>query len=101
MKKRNIKALVNKAVREGGYMDMIEKISLFGSYARGEETKKSDIDLLIEFTPRAPIGYFELYDIQEDLRKALGIRVDLLTPDAISPYLINQIVSEAKSIYEK
>ena len=36
MKKRDIKALVDKAIRNGQYADVIERISLFGSYARGE-----------------------------------------------------------------
>lgn len=101
MKKRNIKTLVNKAIRGSEYADMIERISLFGSYAQGKETKKSDIDLLMEFSPRAPIGYFELHAIQEALQKALNAKVDLVEPDGLSPYLKDAILSEAKLVYEK
>ncbi len=56
------------------------EIALFGSYARGEETPESDIDLLVRL--ERPIGFrfFELWDYLESL---LGVRVDLLTPNAL------------------
>lgn len=101
MKKRDIKALVNKAIRGSGYAEKIEKASLFGSYVRGEQTKKSDLDLLMEFDPKAHITLFDLVDIQEALEKALGIKVDLLTPDALSPYIKDNILNEAMLIYER
>lgn len=101
MKKRNIKALVNKAIREGGYMNMIEKISLFGSYARGEENEKSDIDLLVEFAPRSDIGLIGFIGIQEKFEEILGKKVDLVTSDGVSPHLRDDILSQAKPIYEK
>ncbi len=101
MKKRDIKTLVNKAVRESGYADVIEKASLFGSYIRGEETETSDLDLLVEFDPMARITLFDLVDIQEALEKALGIKVDLLTPGALSPYIKDNILSEARLVYER
>ena len=101
MKKRNIKALVNKTIRGSKYADLIEKISLFGSYMRGEEKKDSDIDLLIYFVPMAPIGFFELHHIQNALEEMLGAKVDLVERDGLSPYLKDIILSEAKPVYEK
>ena len=101
MKKRNIKSLVNKAIREGVYAEKIEKISLFGSYIRGEQTENSDIDLLIEFDPKAHITLFDLVDIQETLEKILGIKVDILTPGALSPYIKDNILNEARLVYER
>ena len=101
MKKRNIKALVNKAIRESGYAGKIEKASLFGSYVRGDQTEKSDLDLLVEFDPGAHITLFDLVDIQEALEKTLGIRVDILTPGALSPYIKDDILNEARSVYER
>lgn len=101
MKRENIKALVNKAIREGGYISMIEKISLFGSYSRGEENDKSDIDFLVEFSPETAVSLFDLVDIQETLGKILGKKVDLVTYDGISPYLRDDIISQAKPVYER
>lgn len=101
MKKRDIKALVNKAIRESGFAEKIEKASLFGSYIRGEQTEKSDLDLLVTFDPEAHITLFDLVDIQDALEKALGIKVDLLTPGALSPYIKDNILNEAKLVYER
>lgn len=101
MKKRDIKELVNKVIRNGKYTDMIEKISLFGSYVYGKETEKSDIDLLIYFVPEAPIGLFELADIQIALETILGKKVDLIPSDGVSPYLKDYIFSNTELMYEK
>lgn len=101
MKKRDIKTLVNKAIRESGYADMIEKASIFGSYAYGKETDESDIDVLMVFDPEAHITLFDLVDIQDALEKQLGIKVDLLTPNALSPYFRDKVLSQAKIVYER
>lgn len=59
----------------------VKTIGLFGSFARGEQTKKSDVDLLVEF--KAPIGMFKFMELDEYLSGKLGIKVDLATPDAL------------------
>lgn len=74
-----------------------KKISIFGSYARGEETPKSDIDILVEFKERKSL--LELVGIEMELSEKLGIKVDLLTEKAISPYLITGIKEESEVIY--
>ncbi len=58
----------------------IKEIGIFGSYARGEENKSSDIDIYIEF--EEPIGW-EFVDLKEELENLLGRRVDILTKDAL------------------
>ena len=70
----------NKVVRAG----------IFGSYARGEETKDSDIDILVEIDR----SLLDLVGLEMDLKKALKIKVDLLTYGGISPYLRDKILSE-------
>lgn len=74
------------------------KIAVFGSYARGEEKPKSDIDILVEFSERKSL--LDLVGIEQELSDALGIKVDLLTEKSISPYLIDRIKREMKVIYE-
>ncbi|MDQ1252035.1 MAG: uncharacterized protein QG646_1150, partial [Euryarchaeota archaeon] len=54
----------------------VSDIGVFGSYARGEETQKSDVDILIEFNE--PIGW-EFFDIKDLLEEALVKKVDLVT----------------------
>ena len=51
--------------------------------------------------PEAPIGFFEMADIQIALEKCLGAKVDLVERDGLSPYLKDIILSEAKPVYEK
>lgn len=74
------------------------KIGMFGSYARGEEGPDSDLDLLVDFQDRKSL--LTLVRIERELSEKLGIKVDLLTEQAISPYLIDRIKSELKVIYQ-
>jgi predicted nucleotidyltransferase len=52
-------------------------LGVFGSYARGEETEKSDLDILIDFNLN--IDLLELIGIEQELSELLGIKVDLIT----------------------
>jgi hypothetical protein len=73
----------------------VKKAGIFGSYARGEQTEKSDIDLLIE--PPKNIG-FGFVKIQMELQDSLGKRIDLVSYNRISPYLKNRILNEEVKI---
>jgi predicted nucleotidyltransferase len=72
------------------------KVAIFGSYARGEERPGSDIDVLVEF-PKTK-GLLTMVRIERELSEFLGVKVDLLTEESISPYLIEGIKKEAKVI---
>ena len=74
-----------------------KRISVFGSYVRGEEKRKSDIDIIVEFSERKSL--LELVRIERELSEFLGIKVDLLTEQSISPYLIDSIRKEMEVIY--
>jgi predicted nucleotidyltransferase len=58
-----------------------EMIALFGSYARNEQTEKSDIDILVKFNKTYSL--LQLIRIENELSYMLGIKVDLLTPGAL------------------
>ncbi|MDA8077690.1 MAG: nucleotidyltransferase family protein [Nitrospiraceae bacterium] len=73
------------------------KIGIFGSYARGEATPTSDIDVLVEFATRKTL--LDMVGIEQELTEELGIKVDLLTEKAISPYLVDSIKKELMVIY--
>lgn len=62
----------------------ITTIGVFGSFARGEQHKKSDVDILVEFSKTPGLEFFE---IEEYLRKKLKRKVDLVTREAIKPVL--------------
>ena len=73
-----------------------KKIKIFGSYARGEAKKGSDLDIIVEFDKRKTL--LELVGIEQELEDQLGIKIDLLTEDSISPYLIERINRESKVV---
>ncbi|MCG2723781.1 nucleotidyltransferase family protein [archaeon] len=69
----------------------VREIGVFGSYARGEESKKSDIDILVEFYE--PVGW-EFIDLKEYLESILGKEIDLVTRGALKPQLKAGILKE-------
>jgi predicted nucleotidyltransferase len=76
----------------------VTRLRVFGSYARGEATKESDVDLIVDFsTPKSLIG---LVRIEREMSAALGVRVDLLTEGAISPYIRERIGDDLRVVYE-
>jgi len=79
----------------------IRKLYLFGSVLRTDFTPKSDVDVLVEFTPGASVTYFDLAAMQRDLGRIVGRRVDLGTPNSLSPYIRQQVLDAAKVIYEQ
>ena len=74
------------------YQYGIKNIGLFGSYSRGKERPDSDLDLLIEF--ERPIGFFKFIELEDYLTEKLGIKVELVTKDALKPLLRPQIMKD-------
>lgn len=80
----------------------IHKLALFGSVLRDDFRPDSDIDVLVEFEPDARVGFFELYDMEEELSGMLGgRRVDLNTPKCLSKYFRDAVLAEAEVQYVK
>lgn len=65
---------------------------VFGSYSQGTETRGSDIDILVTLEPQRSI--LDLIAIKQDLEDALGIEVDVVTADSLSPYIREQVLKE-------
>ncbi|MBC7321187.1 nucleotidyltransferase family protein [bacterium] len=77
-----IKDIINQHREELEERFKVKSIAIFGSYSRGEQTPQSDIDILVEF--KEPVGFLFIH-LADFLEEILGIKVDLLTPDAIKP----------------
>jgi len=94
--KRNylFKVIVSRLRKEG-----VKKIAVFGSYARHEERKKSDIDLIVAFKGRKTL--LDIAKIQRELSEATGKNVDLLSEGAIHPLLKGHIKREMEVLYER
>ena len=71
----------------------VESLSIFGSVARDEAGPDSDVDVLVEV--KRGVGLFRYVDIQERLAEILGRPVDLATPNALRPWMREQVLSEA------
>jgi predicted nucleotidyltransferase len=69
----------------------IKEIAIFGSYARGDESLKSDVDILVEFDE--PIG-LDFVTLAEELETILGVSVDLVSINAIKPKMMKYIKEE-------
>ena len=77
------------------------KLSLFGSVLHGDFGPDSDIDLLVEFDPAHIPGFFKLAHIERELSEIMGKKVDLRTPQELSKYFRDEVLSEAVVQYAK
>jgi len=75
------------------------KAWLFGSFARGEETPESDVDILI--VPDQMVGLFKLSGMHLDLQDMLKTRVDLVTEKGLLPFARESVERDKKLIYER
>ncbi|HLI20912.1 MAG TPA: nucleotidyltransferase family protein [Stellaceae bacterium] len=71
----------------------IRSLGVFGSYVRGDQTEASDLDVLVDIG--AGLGLMGLADLRRDLSDGLGVKVDLVTKDALKPEIGSRILSEA------
>lgn len=75
----------------------IKRASIFGSFARGEERKNSDVDLLVEFGEIG--GLMAMGRLKVDLEKALKKKVDLVTYRSVNYLLSSHIKKDEIQIY--
>lgn len=73
---------------------------IFGSFARGKDTQKSDVDVLIKFTEDGKKSLLDLMRIEDELSVLFQKKVDLLTIEGVSPYLKNEILNTMQTLYE-
>jgi uncharacterized protein len=71
-------------------------LRIFGSVARGQARPDSDLDLLIDLEPGRSL--LDIIAIKQDLEDLLGRSVDVVTEDALSPYIRDRILSEALTL---
>ena len=86
-----VKRIINIYRKELEEKFKVKNIAIFGSYARGEQTPQSDIDIIVEF--KEPVGMLFIH-LADFLEEILGIKVDLLTSEAIKKNRIKYIKEE-------
>jgi uncharacterized protein len=85
---RQIKSVLAQHKSELAQKYPLRQLGIFGSYARKDKTARSDIDLLVEFD--GPIG-LEFVSLAEELESLLGVKVDLVSANAIKPKMFKII----------
>lgn len=91
---KEIKNKISPILRKNG----VKKAAVFGSYARGDQNKKSDVDILIEFKHNNK-SYFDLFGLQSELQRRLKKKVHLLTFYGIHPYFKKEILGSKRDIF--
>lgn len=77
----------------------IRRLALFGSALRDDFGPESDIDLLVEFEPGRPVGFFKLAELEGELEEMFGRRVDLRTLPELSRYFRDEVSRSAVDQY--
>lgn len=91
----NLKRTVAEVCMQNG----VARLSVFGSFARGDQTDKSDIDLLVKFSE--PKSLFDLLHLEDKLSELLGRKVELVTENGVSRHIKPFIEKDRRLIYEK
>lgn len=91
-----------KKIEEFCHRNHILRLAWFGSVLRNDFTADSDIDVLVEFEADTRIGFFELYDMEQELSMLFGGRkIDINTPKSLSKYFRDEVLQEAENQYVK
>jgi uncharacterized protein len=93
MKRQDIEHILKEQKSYLADKYFVSKIGLFGSYARDEQSSESDIDILVDFIK--PVG-FEFIDLKDYLESLFNKPVDLVTVNAIKPFMRQEILDEVQ-----
>ncbi len=101
MSKRANINIPHETIAEFCKRNYIRKLSFFGSVLRSDFRSDSDVDVLVEFDPEHVPGFFGLAHQERELSEILGKKVDLRTPQELSIYFRDEVVSSALVAYGK
>ena len=92
--------LISKAIADYFKTQPVLKAWLFGSFARGEETPTSDVDILVVLDHSQPVG-LKFYGMWTDLESILERSVDLVTENSLADFARESVDRDKKLIYER
>ena len=70
----------------------LKEIGIFGSYIRGEQNERSDLDILVEL--EKPVGFVRFIKLEHALSQLLGVQVEIVTKKALKPHIGKRILDE-------
>lgn len=82
-----------EAIRDIAAQCHVRNVRVFGSVLHGDDSEESDLDLLVEPTPKTTL--MDIARIQNRLQKLLGVQVDILTPKALPERVRDRVLAEA------
>lgn len=77
------------------------KAWLFGSYSRGEQRPWSDVDILVQYDRRQPIGLLKIAGMKDDLEDLLNCEVDIVEDGTLRQWAVDSVNRDKKLIYER
>jgi len=96
---RNI-VIAEDKIREFCERYYIRRLAIFGSVLRDDFGPESDVDVLVDFIPGHTPGFFRLFEMEEELSGLLGgHKADMRTPEDLSRYFRDKVVTEAEVQY--
>lgn len=96
-KKAILNAIKTYFEKEGN----VSKAWLFGSFSRGDDDYKSDIDVMIEVPEDSNFSLFDIAEIQYQLEKLVHKKVDVVMKDGVKPHIMERIFPDLKIVYER
>ena len=92
--------MMTKTIAEYFKTQPVLKAWLFGSYSRGEQTKNSDVDIIVLLDKNNPIG-LKFFSMWSDLEELLGRKVDLVSEGTLLPFAQESSEKDKILIYER
>jgi len=100
MPSEEIQALI-PVIRDFFKSQPVERAYLFGSCSRGEETEKSDVDILVKYTDNNGLSLLDISRLIVALSSKLNRQVDLVEEDYIKPFAVDSVNCDKIKIYER
>jgi predicted nucleotidyltransferase len=97
LKKKGLEGKLLKVCRDNDVVFM----GIFGSFVRGEQKRRSDVDIAIRYRKGTQKSLFDLVELQMTLSRTFGRKVDLGEFDCINPYIIKDVKKQMKVVYEE
>ena len=97
MNSQNLESLISEYFRT----QPIVKAWVFGSFARGEETPASDVDLLVVYDDKVGVSLLKHASMIVDLEKILNRPVDIVEDGTLRPFAVESVNRDKKLIYER
>ena len=94
------KQAIIEALRHYFSTQPVLKAWLFGSFSRGEETKDSDINIMVSLDKSKPIG-LKFFGMWNDLEELLGRKVDLVSEGTLLPFAQESVERDKILVYER